>query len=347
MEKKALELLERSFLFPSGENSRYSVGLEIHRMEFPFISRQIFFEHSNSDKLINFERYIYNFILEYIKTWISKNPDTVERKSEDIFQHLFDFRKRFDHESAFSKICNGDDEVRVGIEINNSEIGIRRFGNCLGFKALHISNSNVHETGLLALEEMASEKRDTTVKVKPFLHRVECSIPLPKEQAEKNSSNISFLRIYDLLRENCPCVEWAAVDSWIHEVILQYQEVSWNQPVPEEGICVGVCAGVPIQAVLVHTDGRDYQKTKPWRNGNARLIYENSLTYNFCEAEDLRLLLMAHCGNRRYYSSFNKFDIDLDMDDIQRKLVLVGAILYTQLCTMFSIYNATHDQVLA
>ncbi|AKM83725.1 MAG: hypothetical protein UR79_C0004G0040 [Candidatus Campbellbacteria bacterium GW2011_GWD1_35_49] len=341
MKKEALDLLERSFLFPSEENDRYSVGLKIHRMGFPFISRQIFFEHINSDKLQNFERYIYYFILKYIKTWVSKNSDTIERKNEDIFQYLFDFRKDFNHEDVFSKICEGDDKVGVEVKINNSNISIKRFGNCLGFKIGH--GNDVHETGFLALEEMTNE-RDSLIK--PFIHRIECSIPLPKEHAEENSSNISFIKIHKMLREALPYVDWASIDSWIHEIILQYKEVSWNYPTPEDGVFVGMCANIPIKAMLVHTGCYDFQKTKPWRNGNVSLVHETSLTYNFCEADDLRLVLMAHCGNRRY-ASFTKHDIRLDTEDVQRRLLLVGAMLYTQLCTMFSVYNATHDQVLA
>lgn len=341
MEKEVLNLLERSFLFPSGENPRYSVGLKTHRMEFPFISRQIFFEHANSDKLQDFERYIYHFILRYIKTWVSKNSDTVERKNEDIFQYLFDFRKNFNHEDVFSKICDGNDWVKIEIGLNNSIISIKRFGNCLGLLIGH--GNDIHETGFLALEEMTSE-RDGLIK--PFVHRIECSIPLPKEHAKENSENISFVKIYEMFREALPYVDWAPIDSWIYEMILQYIEVSWNNPTPEDGVFVGMCANIPIKAMLVHTECRDFQKTKPWRNGNVSLVHETSLTHNFCEADDLRLVLMAHCGNRRY-ASFTKHDTRLDTEDIQRRLLLVGAMLYNSLCTMFSVYNATHDHVLA
>lgn len=344
MEQEALELLERSFLFPSGENTRHSVGLTIHEMCFPFVSRQVFFEHLKSSEIENFEGYIYNFILKYIKTWIAKNSDTVERKNEDIFQQLFDFREKFNHKDIFSKICDGGDEAEIEIDLNNSKIRVKRFGNCLAFQVRHGGrSSDSHKTGFLALEEMANEKDKT---VRPFVHRIECSIPLPKEHAEKNSENISFIKIHEMLREALRYIDWAPIDSWIYEMILRYKEVSWNDPTPEDGVFVGMCANIPIKAMLMHTECRDFQKTKPWRNGNVSLVHETSLTYNFCEADDLRLVLMAHCGNRRY-ASFTKHDTRLDTEDIQRRLLLVGAMLHNSLCTMFSVYNATHDHVLA
>ena len=342
MKKETLDLLERSYLFPSEENPSHSVDFKIHRMDFPFISRKIFFEHLKDSDQENFERYIFYFILKYIKTWVPKNPDTVERKGEHIFDYLFDFRKEFYHEGVLSTICSGDDTARFNVKLNNSTINVKRFGDCLAFGVSPSNGSgNIHETGFTALEEMTKEKDKI---INPFFHRIECSIPLPKEHAEENSSNISFVKINEMLTNSCRHIDWLKpIDSWVHEMILRYQKVSWNSHTPESGVLVGVCADVQIQAMLVHADCRDFQKTSQWRAGNVRLIDENSLTYNFSDAGDLRLVLMAHCGNRRYES----VDRYHHTEDEQRKLLLVGSMLYTQLCTMFSVYNATHECVLA
>ncbi|OGD68353.1 hypothetical protein A2996_00375 [Candidatus Campbellbacteria bacterium RIFCSPLOWO2_01_FULL_34_15] len=344
MNSRAAELFKRSFLFPSNESPRHEVGLEIHRMDYPFISKQIFWDHKRDEELDSLKSYLPGIILDYLRIWIEDNQATIEKKNIDVWSYLFEFLSGVDFAKIFSNIQDKHKGYYdLSIDINNSFLRIGRYGNCLAF-GVHDARGNIHETGHKAMERV-SERNGSHINI--FIHNVECSIPLPKKQSEENSQNIFFNNFHHLLAVNCGHVVWDNPHDYVPRLIENYLLSDWHR-LADDGILIGSLAGVEIHATIVHADQHDFQKTKQWRKGNVSL-HEESLICNFGYADDLRLVLTAHLGIKSFpaMGMAENCAPDFDMEDKQRKLFLAGSVLYTSLCMMFSVHNATNKCVLA
>ncbi|MBU4480114.1 hypothetical protein KKG48_01555 [Patescibacteria group bacterium] len=319
------KLFKRSRLFPLEGNSFQDVILRVCPMDFPFRSWTIF--HRKDDEKENFSNHILPIIKDYIRVWIDENPSTEKKYIDRIWSGISDLYEKFNPGEIFNKISSGHDWVDIPIGINNSVLRTKRFGNCIGFKVLQ--GDGIHKTGFEAMTFMCD---DRNCSISPFIHRIECSIPiLSKQHGENNSVDVYFHDIYQQLVDACRSIEWKTFQEWFPALIEQYQSVDWNTGTIDQGIVVGYQEGVEIQALIVHSDEKEYQQKRQWRKGNVTVTSKGSC--NFSYGDDLRLLLMAHSGLHGH-NFFSDFDTTIDIAQSQYCLNGVGAILYVQLCCM-------------
>jgi len=326
MNTQTLELLERSRLFSSSRD----VKQESHRMDFPFRSRTVFFREGNEEN--DFSDNMTMLVKIYMRCCVEKMSNKLDQKEKNInklWESVFSFAEDFDPKQIFQKISFGRDWFDINIGINNSILRVKRFGNCFGFD-VRDRNGDSHKEGFQIMTEMCNSQEPI---IAPFIHRIGCSIPMPKNRGKENSADVDFGFIHNKLQDSCRHIKWKPAEEWYSDLVKSYITVSQNVSVIDKGVVVGNYEDIEIQAVIIHSENSDYQKTQQWRRGNISIYPKNPLWCNFCEDGDLRLLLMTHSGFK-LHNYANDFETTLNIAQLQYHLNLAGGVLYTQLCCM-------------
>lgn len=313
------EFLERSHLF-----SQEDVRLKIYEMDFPFRSGTVFFR---GDELEDFRSHIILIIKRYMRISADQivKSDPKEKILNRVWDGIFSFNDEFNLVEIFKKISSGRDYFDIPIDMNNSQLRVRRFGNCLGLNVLQ--NEEIHKTGFDVMTRMCNERSPV---VAPFIHRIECSIPMPKKHGIENSVDVNFEEVFANIYDVCSGFEWKSPREWLPDFISQYISANTDN---EKWVTIGNQNGIEIKAAITHSKGGpDFKRSSQWRRGNITVNNsENPTLGNFVSGGDLRLLLVAHSGllNCNFLTPFNT---DLNLAQLQYYLRVAGATLFTQLC---------------
>ena len=317
------EFLKKSRLFSSND-----VTLEIYLMDFPFRSGTIWFENiKNTEKDFSRQiRYIIKQYMENCRDQIINKPSQKEKAIERLWDGIFSFAEKFDPEDILEKISSGENFIDIPIDINNSVLMVKRFGNCIGIN-VHQKNET-HQDGFKAMEMMCGKKEPILA---PFIHRIECSIPIKPVHSGNNSLKVDFSKIYDQVLKECRFINWEDIEVWFLSLIDNYVNTNLYRSV-ESGVIIGSREEVQIHARIINTDTErcEYQKEVQWRKGNVSISSEKPFCCDFSDG-NLRLLLMAHSGLPRY-NRFGNFNTTVDIAQKQYHLDLVSSALFTQLC---------------
>lgn len=317
------KLIERSGIFESHLPDS-GVEVKIQRMDYPFLFQFIFgrcWENEEDDFAQNFaqliERYVINWTMD----------EQREQKTAENLSRLYHLKSLLDFQKIFGVIRSGKEQGEIDVPISIVKFMIKRFGNCIGLRAIdQFATNEEHRKGTAILQKMCQAGISTPVWISEFWHSVEFIMPLPKEQGKLNSTFIDFHRYHQVLSKSIP-VKVRVHSEFLPELIEKY--ISGTRSLT----MVGDCHGLEIGAKLIHYRSHGNKEfDEQWRRGNV-LEPEDSKKQRFANGNDLCLSLSVLSGLPDNLA-YAQIDTTLPAWDIQNKLVGVAAMLYVQLLGM-------------
>ena len=326
-------MLERSrlynfFGYSSSEGFKSLVEVTPLR-DYQFFLPNCFLNGSSGDEdLEYFESQIKFFLKDYLLNWARKKEETEKDfDSLGFGSEAISFFNGFNRKELFDKIATGTDHSEIKVEPNNTIFKVKRFGDILGL-GIKSASGNPHKSDMATLSRMCYREDPNTQMVSELRDRIKVSISFAGICPDGEFGSDFF----DKLRIALPYVSWRT-DFRIDDFIERYKKVD------DSDFIVGSYRGFNILMDLVHGDAKDEQDIKHVRHYNkdeARILRRANVDgsgdkYHFKSRRDLVITFTLKSSLSNFMGGM---DINFDAHEEQYRLVRVGSIFSSQLCSM-------------